>query len=167
MGSLRDFVGQELQWMRTNVFKRIFELHAGEQCLATLQQSGLFRQVTVAESDGRRWRFKCQGYLKVVPVIFEDAEEASTESAPLASFKRQLRGGGGDLIFSDGHKYTWSCTGLLSLIWTMAGPEGTLFTLKKSRLLEIAPAANNLPDLPLLVLFSLYLILREEQEAGA
>jgi len=49
----------------------------------------------------------------------------------------------------------------------MAGPEGPLFNVKKGRLVEIAPAAGSLPDLPLLVLFSMYLILLGEKESAS
>jgi hypothetical protein len=40
-------------------------------------------------------------------------------------------------------------------------------TIKKGRLLEIAPAASDLPELALLSLFGLYLILMMESDESA
>ena len=162
MASLRNFIGRELLWVRPNLFKGFYELRAGLECVARLRESGW---VTVAETDGQQWTFKCKGFWRPIPVIFPGGEKPTEEAVPLASIKRYLRGGGGELLFSNGIKYTWTCEGLLRLIWTMAGPEGPLFNVKKGRLLEIAPAAGSLPDLPLLVLFSMYLILLGEKES--
>jgi hypothetical protein len=159
--SLRNFAGQELCWVRPNLFKGFYELRADLECLATLRYSGW---AAVGESDGQQWRFKTKGFWKATPVIFAGAEEPANESTPLASINRTLRGGGGYLVFSDERKYTWSCTGILKTIWTMAGTEGPLFSLKKGRVVEILPEASNVPDLPLLVLFSMYLIRLEEKE---
>jgi hypothetical protein len=168
MPSLRDFVGQELKWVHPYMFQNIYELRAGEQCLATLSRSGVLKRVTLAETDGQQWRFKREGNWKVSLVIYSGANEESEESRkPLASIRRNSRGQG-ELMFSDGHTYTWSQTrtGFWRRTWSWAGPEGTVLSMKKRRLLEVASTASDLPDLPLLVLFSLYLILiKEEEEA--
>ncbi len=167
MPSLRDCTGQELTWVRPRLLENKYELRLGNQGLASLTRRGFLKQISLAEAEGQQWRFKRRSGWKTNLAIYAGGNELPNE-APLASLQRRWNGQG-ELIFRDNHGYSWQSTrsGLWSRSWFWTGPDGSILSMKKKRVLEIAPEARMLPDLPLLVLFSFYLILVMEDDAAA
>jgi hypothetical protein len=161
MSFLRDFTGQTLQWKRPRFFSTTYELRAKDQILATISRAGTKR--AIAEAEGQQWVFQREGLRRLL--VYPGGHQASNEPLqPLASIQPGWRWNG-DLTFHDGHISTWTRTGNWRPIWSWRGPgDQILLTFKKGRLLEIAPAASDLPDLALLALFGLYLILTMEEE---
>src|SRR5690242_17523684 len=121
MTSLQNYIGQELQWSKPRLTQRFYELRApGDQVLATLSRSGVFKERTIAEAEGQKWTFKRQGGFKPRIYIYP-GEEPGGE--PLAIFNRRWSGKG-ELVFSDGHTFQWNRTGFWNptLLWMT--PEG-------------------------------------------
>ena len=161
MSFLRDFIGQTLQWKRPRFFSSTYELHAGDQILATISRAGTTR--AIAEAEGQQWVFQREGLRKLL--VYPGGPQASDEPLqPLASIQPGWSWSG-DLTFDDGRVSTWTRTGNWRPTWSWRGPgDKLLLIFKKGRLLEIAPAASDLPDLALLSLLGLYLILLMEEE---
>lgn len=171
MPSLRDFVGQPLRWIRPRFFRNTYELRIGDTTLATVSRNGVFKSRTLATADEQQWTFTREGFLKprlvVYPGDLSDSGESGVSSQPLASFKRNWKGAG-ELIFNDGRSYSWVSTGFWRSTWSLVAPWGvTLLTMKRRHVLEIAPAASDLPELPLLALFAFYVAIVAEEEAAA
>jgi len=164
MISLQNVIGQELKWVRPRWTQQFYELQVGGQVIATLSRSGIFKERVLAEAQGQRWTFKRQGSFKVRLLIYAGEEPVGE---PVAVFNRRWTGKG-ELIYADGRTFCWSRTGFWSPIQFWMTPEGiSLLSMKRGKKLEISPDASNLPELPLLTLFGLYLILLAEQEAAA
>jgi hypothetical protein len=171
MPLLRDFVGQPLRWVRPRLFRNVYELRTGDTTLATLSRSGVFKSRTLAVADGRQWIFTREGAWKPRLVIYSgdssDSGIPGMPPQPLASIRRNWKGRG-ELIFNDGRTYSWTSTGFWRPSWSLVAPWSVvLLTMKRGHVLEIAPAASDLPELPMLVLFAFYLILIAEEEAAA
>lgn len=172
MDMLREYIGTTLQWKRPRWFSASYELHAGDMVLATVNRYGTFKQYTIAEAEEQTWTFQRerQGFLGKKFVIYPGATEKRIEngsSQELALLQPDGKGTG-TLNFFDGRVYHWTRSGTWRPTWSWVGPDGqVLLTIKKGRLLEITPAAADLPDLALLCLFGLYLILEKEAEEAA
>lgn len=161
MPFLRDFTGQSLQWKRPRFFSTTYELHAGDQVLAMISRAGTTR--AIAEAEEQQWVFLREGQRKLR--VYPGGPQASNELVqPLASIQPGWSWNG-HLTFHDGRLYTWTRRGNWRPSWSWKDPgDKTLLTLKKGRLLEIASAASDLPDLALLALFGLYLTLLMEDD---
>lgn len=171
MPSLRDFVGQPLRWVRPRFFRNAYELRVGDTTLATVSRNGVFKSRTQATADDQQWTFTREGFLKprlvVYPGDLSDFGVPGMPPQPLASLRRNWKGTG-ELIFNDGRSYSWISTGFWRSTWSLVAPWGAvLLTMKKGHVLEIAPAARDLPELPLLALFAFYVVIIAEEEAAA
>lgn len=168
MPSLREFAGQELRWTRPRFFQSVYELRAGDETLATVRRVGTFRTYDVAMAGGQQWTFRRAGsfWKSVIAIYPGEVQEANTQIPPAATYA-SVRGGG-RLTFSDGRGYNWAPVSRWRSIWAWTGPDGVpLLTMKTSKRLTIAPAALNLPELPLLVLFAFHLMRTAEEQAAA
>jgi len=168
MALLRDFIGQTLQWKRPRFFSTDYELRAEDQIIATMKHSGVWKRRTIAEAEGSQWTFRRAGLSGKLHFIYAGALQPAEEPAqPLGSFKRNWHGDG-ELTIVDGRSYTWARTGTWNPTWSWKDAYSTiLLSMKRRRLVEIAPEANDSSDLALLTLFGFYLVLVKEAEAAA
>ena len=167
MASLREATGMTLQWRRPHFFSSSYELCAGDQLLAALNRTGMLKQSALAQAEGQQWRFQREGLMGRKLVIYPDASEAQLSNEPVQAlaFIQPGWSGTGTLDFCDGRVYTWTRTSNWRPVWSWIGAGNkTLLSIKRGRMLEIAPAASDLPDLALLSLFGLYLILIMESD---
>jgi hypothetical protein len=170
MPFLRECTGKTLQWRRPHFFSTSYELRAGDQLLATVNRTGVLKQRAIAEAEGQQWTFQREGLMGRKSVIYPGASSAQASNEPVLALASIQPGwsGTGTLSFHDGRVYTWTRTGNWRPVWSWVGPGNkTLLSIKRGRLLEIAPAASDLPDLVLLSLFGLYLILMMESDEAA
>jgi hypothetical protein len=166
MSLLRDFIGQPLHWKRRKILSSDYELRFDEQVLAWLTRTGMWKFRFVAAADGQQWIFKRESSWPNVCAIYPIEGDAEKARTPLASIKRKYKGG--ELVFYDGHSYTWSKSGFWRPTWFWTDLQGTpLLTFKPGHWLEISPTSSDLPDLILLALFGFYLIVLMEAEATA
>jgi hypothetical protein len=172
MPFIRDFIGQPLQWKRPRLFTNSYELRASDQVLATISRSGVFKERTLAEAEGRQWVFTRVGFSRKKIVVYagefvDKSLKVLDPAAEVASIKRNWRGHG-ELIFRDGRSYRWTHTGFLRRVWSWTDAYNMpLMTLKSHKTLEISPAASDLPDLALFTLLGIYIMLIMEEEAAA
>lgn len=170
MSFLREATGTTLQWKRPHFFSTDYQLWMGERLLATLNRTGVLKQHAIAEAEGQQWTFQREGLMGRKLVVYSGpaGEWALNEPArPLASIQLGWSGTG-ELHFHDGRVYSWMRSGNWRPVWSWVGPGNkTLLSIKKGRLLEIASAASDLPDLALLSLFGLYLILIMESDEAS
>lgn len=163
---LRTWTGVTLQWRRPHFFSTDYELYGGDHLLARIRRVGVLRQCAQAEAEGQRWFFRREGLMGRKMVIYPE----QTSSEPIYALATIQPGwcGTGTLQFQDGRVYTWTKSGNWRPAWSWVGPGNKiLLTIKKGRVLEIAPAASDLPELALLCLFGLYLILMMEADEAS
>ncbi len=166
MSFIREWTGVTLQWKRPHFFSTDYELYGGGHLLARVSRTGIFRQSAQAEAEGQRWVFRREGLMGRKIVIYSD--QLSSEPMPALAIIQPRWNGTGRLQFHDGREYAWTRSGNWRPVWSWVGPGNkTLLSIKKGRLLEIAPAASDLPDLALLSLLGLYLILIMESDEAS
>ena len=165
MPFLREWAGKTLQWKRPHFFSATYELRVGDQPLAILNRTGIMKQRAIAEAEGQAWRFQREGLMGRKCVVYPG--ESNEPVQALASIQSAWNGTG-TLNFYDGRVYHWTRTGHWRPVWSWRGPGNiTILSIKQGRLLEIAPAARDLPELALLSLLGLYLILMMEADEAA
>lgn len=165
MPFLREWAGKTLQWKRPHFFSTTYELRAGEQALAILNRTGIMKQRAIAEAEGQAWRFQREGLMGRRCVVYPGESDESAQA--LASIQPAWNGTG-TLRFHDGRAYAWTRTGRWRPAWSWVGSDNVaILSIKRGRLLEIAPAARDLPELALLSLLGLYLILMMEADEAA
>lgn len=166
--SLSNFVGQELTWIPTALFKSRYNLTASDgTVLATLDMS--------------RWRWKAQATVSGgTPFIQRDHWYSSkisiyaAERGPLiATYQRKWAGASGQIVFLDGRLFKWSRSNFRGTqkVWTDLTGNTIYVQLskgfsRKSTVL-IYPQATEMPELSLLVVLGLYNIIMERREAAA
>jgi hypothetical protein len=87
MSTLREAVGQDLAWIQPTRMQQAFELHAGDNVVATLR----FERASLAigEADVHRWTFKREGFWHPrVTVRLPDSDDNA------ATFQPSWAGGG-------------------------------------------------------------------------
>ncbi len=158
MMSLADVTDQDLLWSQPSGWERAYDLHAGDELLATLR----FRGGTLAEAqtaDGR-WTFKREGFLHTRVTV-----RAPGSDADLAVFRPHWAGGG-DVIAGLGAGLEFSAANFWNSEWVWKDQDRVLITyrgprglLKAKAAIEIAPEGRRLPNLGLLAVLGWYLIL--------
>ena len=167
---LREANGQTLQWKRPHFFSANYDLYLGDQQLAVLKRTGIMKQSALGQAEGQQWRFQREGLMGRKLVIYPEVapEQAFNEPLPALAAIQPGWNRTGTLNFFDGRSYSWTRTGNWRPAWSWVGlGNKTLLTIKRGRLLEIAPAASDLSDLALLSVFGLYLILIMESDEAA
>lgn len=100
MVKLSELVGQQLRWTQPHTNKMEYELHAGDQVVATLRFRSAFGSLATAECAEGSWTFKRVGFLQTRVTIRAGGEETN-----LAIFHNNTWDGGGTLELPDGRKY--------------------------------------------------------------
>jgi hypothetical protein len=157
--SINDCIGQELQWIHSNVFSSEYELRAGDELFARFHWKGAFSSQVIAETTNGNWKIKQKGMSQTITVLSLDSQ---TE---LATIKRSMSGQA-TLLTPDDREYKWQCTSFWRDVWTWLNNEGTtLLHLTRGSRVQLEPAAQNLPDLALLTALGWYLHKQQEEEA--
>ena len=158
MKSIDEFAEQELHWIQPSGLHQAYELHAGDEVLATLR----FRGGTLAdvETIEGQWTFKRQGFLHPQVTVRSAGSEED-----VAVFRPHWTGGGhvvsglgAGLEFSSANFWNsaWNWKDNDQVLITYRGPRGLL---KAQAAMEIAPEAGRRPNLGLLAVLGWYLIL--------
>jgi hypothetical protein len=157
--SINDCIGQELQWIHSNVFSSEYELRAGDELFARFHWKGAFSSQVIAETTNGNWKIKQKGMSQTITVLSLDSQKE------LATIKRSMSGEA-TLLTPDGRGYKWQCTSFWRDVWTWLNNEGTsLLHLIRGSRVQLEPAAQDLSDLALLTILSWYLHKRQEEEA--
>jgi len=143
---------------------RIHELKRNNEVLGTVDRPSIWSSAYVAESRYGRWRFRPGGWFGTGAEIVDAAS-----GQQLATFKASW-GRGGNLAFADGATYQIGCRGWWRPVWSVSTDSGQpVLSLHAREKAVDLPAAGSVPEnrLVLLALFTLYGLLRAEEEAAA
>lgn len=168
MRSIREAVGGELVWRQPRATKERYELHAGDEVLATLGWARAFGSLAEAVSADGSWTFKRVGFWQPRATI-----RAAGSDEDLATFEPRWTGSGvltlpGGTSYHWGHANAWGT----KYAWRDASERevirfgATAALLRSEATVEVAPEAAALPDLPLLMLFGWYLTVMGFRDAA-
>lgn len=163
-------VGIEMIWVQPRRSKPQFELHYGDNILATLAWHKKGR--ALGQWDEQRFWFSQLGWFHRRTTVYEapsngdNTFDANADS--LAMFVHQ--GSGGSLVFPDGHLLTWKKPKIWTNghTWTSATTELVRFQPANWRsqvTVTIQPEAATRPETALLVMLGEYLHVRATQDA--
>jgi hypothetical protein len=168
MKNIRDLVGQELKWSQPHQLKREYELHAGNELVATLRFRSLFGSFATAESGDGCWTFKRVGFWQTSVTIRSHGSDQD-----IAVFKNNTWTNGGTLELPNGCHYPanthfWMTTYEFT---TEAGQSLVQYRriggiLSASSLVTIQPSAAALGELPWLVMLGWYLRVMLDMDAA-
>ena len=156
MKSLTEYVGQKLRWQP--VEDGVFELHAGEATLATLQFRSRLGSFAIGETGAGSWTFKRMGVFRTHLTVRLDGVDVD-----LAIFRRGP-GLTDTLHFSGGAVFTFGPTSggsgevafvdARSRVLVRMRPAEELFSQEEA--IEISPQAAAVPELSVLALLGFY-----------
>ena len=169
MSTIREVVGQDLAWIQPARTQQAFELHAGDNLVATLR----FERASLAigEADVHRWTFKREGFWHPrVTVRLPDSDDNA------ATFQPSWSGGG--TLELPGRVLRFGAANFWHSQWDWQDGEKQPLVhfksqhgfLKMEGQVEIEPGAAAISELPLLVVLGWYLLVlfaRDAASAGA
>lgn len=168
MKEIAEVIGQELEWAQPNAWKMQYELHSGTEIVATLRFRSSFGSFATAESLDGCWTFKRIGFWQIRATI-----RVCESDIDLAMFKNNSWSGGGSLEFPDGRKLLATTNGWQTKLEVKTEVGETLLRFNIRGLVhlaatvEIHPAAVEMPELPLLVMFGWYLVVMLYMDSAA
>lgn len=162
MKNLRDVISHPLQWMQASAGERTYELHAGEDVVATLRWQKSGGSLALAESAEGHWTFKRTGFFSPKVTV----RVVGTES-DIAVFMPDWFAGRGTLELAGGHRFRWATTSFWRSEMAFCSEAGQpLVHYKPECVLQLAAAkveidqtGASIPELSLLVLLGWYFIL--------
>ena len=160
MKSIRQMANQDLEWKRVKWWKREFELHSGDEVLATLYRQKGTGSVIGETAEGS-WSFKRRSFWNGDIVITELATQTEIAVAKCGRKK--------SATFSDGSMLILKKTSVWRHEWVwLNNVETSLVHFYPNKHLTLEPAALSVPELSLLVILGWHLIvLQQEAEASA
>jgi hypothetical protein len=168
MRMLHEVGGDELRWVQPRRSKLQFELHAGEDVVATLTWTGGSRAVG-EWAEGRYW-FNREGWFRPRTIIGGAANRAPDATGePIATFAHR----GGMLSFPDGRVFLWKKPKRLTTerVWTDSAEHALMrfrpSTWQSTVAVTSTSEAATLPEFPLLMLLGEYLLVLASQDAAA
>ena len=166
---MTELIGHGLKWVQPHMLKMEYELRAEEIVAATLHFRSSFGSLATAESADGSWTFKRAGFLQTRVTI-----RASGSETDLAVFRNNSWSGGGTLEFPDGRKYPAN-TNFWATKYEFKTEAGKVLISNKniggmlhmSSGIEIHAAAENIAEMPWMVLLSWYLTVMMYMDAAA
>lgn len=168
MLTFQQMAGQPLTWEQPKRAAHRYELRAGDTTLATLRWESAFHARAIAQTaDGAAWSFERKGFGGSSVLV-------SSSFSTGATFKRFGWGSNGQLTLPDGRAWRWEQQGHWGTSWAWLGTDGQPLVklqqqagfFKMTGLVQIAPGAESLPELPLLVLLGWYLMVIMADDAA-
>lgn len=158
MKKIAEVISEELKWMQPSTWKMEYELHAGDEIIATLRFRSSFGSFATAEGADGCWTFKRVGFWQVRATI-----RSCGSDTEIATFKNNTWSGGGTLELSDGRKFLATTNGWQTTFELKTEAGETLVRFKRAGLVhlsakvEIQPGAAGVPELPWVMMFGWYL----------
>jgi len=168
MNKIANFVGLSLQWHRPSLFKAEYELKSGDALVATLRFRSAWGTFATAQSDDGCWTFKRVGFWQTRATIRPCGSEEE-----IASFRNNTWSGGGTLLFPDGRQYPAN-TNFWQTQYEFKTEAGESLIHYRNRGLfgssaevTILPKAQEVPELPWMVMLGWYLIVMMQNDSAA
>lgn len=168
MKSISSMIGHPLRWVRPSIFKQVYELRDGEECIATLKFPKVFSRLARPECGEGCWTLEQQGIWKPRILVKEcDSED------PVATMTQKH--------FSRVTKFTlpkWRTIRITANIWRSAYSMTTdmgepLVSLKVKHFakyaadVELDRKGESVPELPWLLFLLWYLVIINQRRAAA
>jgi len=169
MKPITQLSGQRLKWIQPNGWKQAYELQANDEPAATLRFKSAWGSLATGESADGTWTFKRVGFIRTrVTIRTRDAD------AEIAEFVNNTWSGGGTLNLDGGRSIRATSNFWQSKLEFQTEAGVTLLTFQRggvvhlSAVVEIAPEASRLAELPWLVMLGWYLVvMMSNDSAGA
>jgi hypothetical protein len=168
MKRIQGLVGHELVWVQPNMLKHEFELQDGGERVATLDFRSSFGSFATACTAEGSWTFKRVGFWKPNLTI----RTANTDTQ-IAVFHNNTWKAGGSLEMADGRRYRASSNLWMTTYDFKNEKEEVLVRFTRIRgvvhfscKVEIEPAGAKLTELPWLVAFGWYLVVKMQDESS-
>lgn len=168
MKRISDYAGQEMKWEQPNMWKENYELHVGDDQIATLRFRSIFGSLASGESQDGCWSFKRVGFFNTrVTIRTCDSDE------DIAVYKPNTWTQGGSLEFPDGRKYKASTNFWMTKYEIKTEDEIPLLRfhnhglVRPSAIVEVLPEAVRLAELPWLVMLGWYLVILMYEDSSA
>lgn len=166
MKAITNTTASSLEWREPTALEPRFELHSGDEVLATMALEPLCRTLATAETAEGTWTFRQTGILSTTVHVREVGSDQD-----LAVFHPGFPGRG-TLRFASGMSFRWR-RDHPGGSWSFRGEDGKpLLTLRLEKEppgvpwphrtqaeVEISPAGRSNPRIPLLTALGWYLIL--------
>jgi hypothetical protein len=163
----------ELLCVKDGVFSRDYDfLLDGERC-GTLDWERGYQPQCVAETDGRAWWIRRNGWFSTQRLMGESGSET-----PIATFRRRFIGPA-EIEMADGRVFLWRRRGMFTIghNYVIADPAGARLIkfgsrwglLKPTIAIDVLRDAARLSvkqDVPLLIMFGAYLIINLINQAS-
>lgn len=169
MRRIAELIGHELKWVQPTAFKPHYELRAGDEPVAVLHISGLFRDQAAAESADGCWTFERVGFWRNKVRV-----RAGGAQSDVAVFKISRWGdGGGVLQLPDGRKLP-ATTNFWRTEYQFRSEAGESLlrlsgsgVLRQNAKVDVQARAAGLPELPWLVMLGLFLMVIVRADAAS
>ena len=169
MRRIAELIGRELKWVQPTAFKMQYELRSGNELVAVLRVSGLFRDQAVAESTDGFWTFERVGFWRNKVRVRARGSEADH-----AVFKLSRWGdGSGVLQLPDGRKLS-ATTNFWRTEYQFSNEAGELLlhlsgggVLRQNANVAVHTRVARLPELPWLVMLGLFLLVIARADAAS
>lgn len=169
MDHLSNAALQDLVWTQPNAFKEEYELRGADSLMGTLKFRSAFGSLAVAETADGCWTFKRVGFFATRVSI-----RACDSEIELATFKNNTWSGGGTLEFPDGRNYRASTNFWQTKLELVSQYDQVVLSysdiggfFRRTARVNIDPTVARLPELPLMVLLSWYLVVMMQRDSAA
>jgi len=156
-------VKQKMVLSQPSIFRRVYEIHAGDTPVATLSFDGMFSLYAAGETGEHSWRFAKTGFHK--PRVAVCRADTGSE---VAAFQHDFWSHGGTLQFPDGRLFS-GVTGRWEKDFqfkTGTGDPLVSFQIQESLALAVDIfVPRNFPDLPLFLLLGCYIVVLMHEAA--
>lgn len=168
MKAWKELSLQDLRWTQPRMGHEYYELCSSDgDVVATMQRIQWWRSYYEVNAPGNRWSFERKGFFRQHVVI----KAVATGEEP-AHFR--FKGFGGRLTFNDGRVFNWRQSNLWGTKWVWTDENNTPVLgfqdsgfLRYNGEMSIAPLAEDMPSLALLVFLGWYLRSLQRQDASA
>ena len=170
--SLLPFAGahdHEWVWKRPRLWRRRFELHAGDELLAVLESRSALRSDIAGETAGARWRLRHEGLLRGLVRVVREGHGGDE------ALYRPRWFGAGDVTTRKGQVLRWHRADFWGRRWEMVDTGAlpwvvftrtpTFFSLDTR--VDVADHARNDPELQPVVLLGFFLIVLMARQVHA
>jgi hypothetical protein len=158
-----------MEWRQPSAFNRNFELKTGDSQLASLKFLKTFGSLAEGCVLGEAWTFKRSGFL---------APKASARVAgneeDIITYEPNFTGTKGMMRMHNGEMLELKATNFWGSEWSLLNMRGEVFLqfhlkgmIRHGSSVAVQPAALDRKDLPLLLLFSWYIIVLHQQDSAA
>lgn len=160
MNDIYQYLGQALNWSREKNAGLILRAGDNQTPLAQITTKGAYASIAEGNCGGESWEFNRSGFLKNNVSVKGDSGKS------IAAFKK--KGLGGTLEFENGRKFEVSRNGLMTQYSLSLDKRLLVRNEIKGNHMQVSlqPGSEDVPELPLLMIFLGYLPIMQRIDAN-